>query len=169
MAVAHLIHGFIGSGKTTYATKLERELPALRFSIDEWITQLYGQNPPSDKFDEYHRRATSVIWQVATQALRLEQDVILDFGFWSRSSRDDARSRVEEVGAKSILYSVVCSNDVMKARTLARTEKMPEGTLYIDETMLESLRLRFEPVSADETHNVIRTDEDAKAAGRAER
>ena len=168
MAVAHLIHGFVGSGKTTYATKLERELPALRFSIDEWITQLYGQNPPSDKFDEYHRRATSVIWQVSTQALLLGQNVILDFGFWSRSSRDDARDRVEEVGAKSILYSVICSNDVMKARTLARTEKMPEGALYIDETMLEALHLRFEPVSADEPHNVIRTDEDAKATERAE-
>ena len=168
MAVAHLIHGFIGSGKTTYATKLERELPALRFSIDEWITQLYGQNPPSDKFDEYHHRVTSLIWQVAIQALRLEQDVILDFGFWSRSSRDDARDRVEEVGAKSILYSVVCSNDVMKARTIARTEKMPEGSLYIDEVMLEELRLRYEPISADEPHIVVRTDSEAKAAERAE-
>lgn len=163
MAVAHLIHGFVGSGKTTYATKLERELPALRFSIDEWITQLYGQNPPGEKFDEYHRRVTSLIWQVATQALRLDQDVILDFGFWSRSSRDDARDRTREVGAESILHSVVCSNDVMKARTLARTAKMPEGSLYIDETMLEELRVRFEPVSTDEPHIVVRTDNDARA------
>jgi predicted kinase len=34
MATAHLIHGFLGAGKTTLARQLERELPAIRFGAD---------------------------------------------------------------------------------------------------------------------------------------
>ena len=33
MATAHLIYGYLGAGKTTFAKKLERELPAIRFSL----------------------------------------------------------------------------------------------------------------------------------------
>lgn len=163
MAVAHLIHGFIGSGKTTYAKKLEKELSALRFSIDEWITQLYGQNPPSDQFDEYHDRASAVIWQVAIRALQLGQDVILDFGFWSRSSRDEARDRIRQVGAQPVLYSVVCSEEAMKARTLARTAQMPGGALHIDKSAFDRLLPKFEPASIDEPHVIVRTDRIAEA------
>jgi len=37
-----MIHGYLGTGKTTFARKLERELPAIRFSHDEWITRIFG-------------------------------------------------------------------------------------------------------------------------------
>jgi predicted kinase len=46
MATAHLIHGYLGAGKTTFARRLEEELPAIRFSHDEWMTNLYGDDPP---------------------------------------------------------------------------------------------------------------------------
>jgi predicted kinase len=35
MATAHLIHGFLGVGKTTLARRLEQMIPAIRFSHDE--------------------------------------------------------------------------------------------------------------------------------------
>lgn len=158
MPVAHLIHGFVGSGKTTYATKLERELPALRFSVDDWLTRLYGQNPSSEKFEDYYSRATSLIWQVATQALSLGHDVILDFGFWSRSSRDDARQRIQKVGAKAVLHYVTCSEETMRTRALSRTAQMPKGALYIDDNALNEFRNRFESPDIDEPHITVRTD-----------
>jgi hypothetical protein len=37
MSTAHLIHGFLGAWKTTFAKKLEAELGAVRFSQDEWM------------------------------------------------------------------------------------------------------------------------------------
>ena len=91
MAIAHLIHGFIGAGKTTYARQLEQQIPALRFSIDDWMIALYGKNPPAAQFETYHSKTACLIWDVAARTLELGQDVILDFGFWSRKSRDDAR------------------------------------------------------------------------------
>ncbi len=38
----HVIHGYLGAGKTTFARKLECELPAMRFTVDEWITCIFG-------------------------------------------------------------------------------------------------------------------------------
>jgi predicted kinase len=37
-----MLCGMTGSGKTTFATKLENELPAICFSIDRWMIELYG-------------------------------------------------------------------------------------------------------------------------------
>jgi predicted kinase len=39
MPTVHMIAGLIGSGKSTFARRLERELPALRISLDEWIVE----------------------------------------------------------------------------------------------------------------------------------
>ena len=158
MPTAHLIHGFVGNGKTTYAIKLEKALPALRFSIDEWIATLYGQNPPREKFEVYYRRTAHLIWTMATRALVLGQDIILDFGFWSRASRDDARQRVEKLGAQVVFYRVTCADEVMRTRVLSRTAQMPNGALQIDENALREFRERFEPMGADEPHRIVRTD-----------
>lgn len=159
MSTAHLIHGFVGAGKTTYAVKLEQDLPALQFSIDEWMIALYGQNPPADKFEEYHSRTTSLIWNVAIRALTLGQDVVLDFGFWSRKSRDDARQRLHSIDAETILYCVTCTNETMKTRVLNRTAEMPEHALYIDDSAITAFRKRFEPLNDDEPCRLVRTDE----------
>ena len=35
--LAHIIIGFIGSGKTTFARRLERETGAIRFTKDKWM------------------------------------------------------------------------------------------------------------------------------------
>ncbi|WP_083939123.1 AAA family ATPase [Deinococcus apachensis] len=40
------LHGFIGSGKTTLAWRLEGTLPGMRFSSDEWRVALYGADRP---------------------------------------------------------------------------------------------------------------------------
>ena len=38
----HMVCGGVGAGKTTYARKLADEIGGLRFSIDEWMTSLFG-------------------------------------------------------------------------------------------------------------------------------
>jgi predicted kinase len=158
VAIAHLIHGFIGSGKTTYSTQLENDLPALRFSIDEWMIALYGQDPPESDFEKYYNRTADLIWNVAIRALELGQDVILDFGFWSREGRDGARERLSRVGIGFVFYHVTCSDEAMEARTLSRTEAMPKHALYINKEAIDSLRERFEPLGGDESYEVVRTD-----------
>lgn len=44
-AEIHLIHGFMGFGKTTLAKQLEKSLPAVHFTHDEIMLTRYGRTP----------------------------------------------------------------------------------------------------------------------------
>jgi predicted kinase len=154
-AIAHLLHGFTGAGKTTFALQLEQQLPAIRFSPDEWMTALYGENPPAGLFQEYHARISDLIWQIALRALAANTDVILDFGFWSRAGRDAARSRLKTTGATFRLYQIVCPEDVMRQRVLQRSAMLPQGEVWIDDAAIGEFKQRFEPLGDDEERIVI--------------
>ncbi|AFY92716.1 AAA family ATPase [Chamaesiphon minutus] len=157
-ATLHLLHGFTGAGKTTFARKLERELSALRFTPDEWIVQLYGHNPPEENFLEYYNRVTDLIWQLTMQVLQSDRDVILDFGFWSRSARDEARSKAQVAGANVKLYSISCSEEIMHKRVLKRSAQLPTGALLIDENAIELFKASFESLDEDESHTIVHSD-----------
>lgn len=153
--LAHMIHGFVGAGKTTFAKKLEKETGALRFTNDEWMIALYGNNPPAEKFKEYYERTNKLLLNVAFKCLKAGVDIILDDGFWSRSRRDKTRERIKKAGADFRLYHVKCSNEVMKKRTLERSEAESENSFYINEEAIKTFKKRFEPLEKDEKHILI--------------
>ena len=157
MATLHLIHGFVGAGKTTFSRNLEVEIPAMRFTLDEWIVKLYGHNPPEDKFTEYSERVSSLIWQLTRRFLDLGQDVILDFGFWTRASRDRAREFARSVNAEVKLYSICCSDEFMKRRVASRNKDLPSDSLWIDDCAFELFKQGYEALEKDEPHVVIQT------------
>lgn len=87
--------GLPGSGKTTAARRLEVEQQALRLTKDEWVKALYGhENPPS---------AQSVIEgrlvQIGLRVLELGNNVVIDFGLWSRAERSALRQAAADLGA----------------------------------------------------------------------
>ncbi len=153
--VAHMIHGFVGAGKTTFAKKLEKEIGALRFTNDEWMISLYGTNPPAEKFAEYYERTTKLLLDTAFKCLKAGVDIILDAGFWSRSQRDEIRARITKAGANFQLYYIKCSDEMMKQRTLKRSDDSPKDAFYINEAAIKTFKKRFEPLYDDEEHIVI--------------
>lgn len=155
MATLHLLHGFIAAGKTTFAVQLERKQHALRISHDEWMVSLYGSDPPEDRFQEYHERISSVAWTLARRILELDRDVILDFGFWTRQSRDEARAFGRSCGAEVKLYDIRCSEDTMLIRARARNTDLDERSLFVDDNAFCKLARRFEPLEKDEAHQLI--------------
>ena len=68
--LAYIIIGFIGSGKTTFARKLEKETGAIRFTKDEWMVRVFGNTPPKDKFEEYENRMASLATDMALKCLK---------------------------------------------------------------------------------------------------
>src|ERR1700712_1315543 len=113
---AYLIHGFLGVGKTTLARKLEQEQNAIRFTHDEWMSRLYGKDPPAPHFQEYADRVFSVMEEVWTRCLELGSSIVLDFGFWSRAERTHVHALVSKHGAESVLYRLTCPDAVARER-----------------------------------------------------
>jgi len=149
MPTAHLIHGYLGAGKTTLAHRLEREFAAVRFSHDEWMSRLYGDDPPLDGFAEGAARVRQLMHPIWTRCITLGVDVILDFGFWARRERDQARSELFHLGAACRLYRLEAPDDVAWDRIMRRNADL-RGSLFIARETFGVLKSRFEPLGADE-------------------
>jgi predicted kinase len=142
VATAHLTHGFLGVGKTTFARQLEKQLPAIRFSHDEWMARLYGDDPPVEHFAEFYRRVWEQMEDVWPKCLELGLNVVLDFGFWARRERDAVRARVATMGARASLYRLTCPEDEAWRRIEKRNADL-RGSLYIARATFEMLKGRF--------------------------
>jgi len=150
MATLFLICGLPGSGKTTLAKQMESEQHALRLTPDEWIVRLFGTNLTAPTLDWCRDPVESVQWTVAERALGLGVNVILDFGFWTRSEREGFRARAAALGARSEVHFLDVSRSVLSARIAARNAALPPYTFHVTEAQLDLWWSLFEPPTPDE-------------------
>ncbi|WP_166141261.1 AAA family ATPase [Methylosinus sp. RM1] len=161
---AFLLHGFLGAGKTTLAKRLEVEQNALRFTHDEWMSRLYGADPPEAEFEERARRVYAVMEDLWTRSIDLGTNVVLDFGFWSRAERTRVRELVASRGGKPVLCRLSCPDDVAWRR-IARRNEQPAGSLYIAPATFRLLKSRFESLEPDEDRvEIASTTADGQSA-----
>jgi predicted kinase len=145
------------SGKTTLARQLETHYSALRLTTDEWHIRFfgydYGENmTEADEalHDVRHEAVESIIWDVAARSLVLGVDVILDFGCWFRSQRDELRARARSVGADFKIHFADVPDDVLFERLEARNALHAEGVFVIPAAKLKEWLYIFEPPSSEE-------------------
>jgi predicted kinase len=150
MPAAHLIYGYLGAGKTTFARQLERDIPAIRFSHDEWMVRLYGDDPPIEQFAIFYWRIHEQVEEIWLRCLELGLDVVLDFGFWTRQERDETRAKIIALGAEARLYRLTCPEDEAWRRIEKRNANL-QGSLLIVRNTFEMFKERFEPLDPDET------------------
>nr|WP_256444651.1 AAA family ATPase [Deinococcus sp. GbtcB9] len=146
------MHGFIGSGKTTLARRLETQLGALRFTPDEWITTLYGAEYPA-----LLARVRILMHAQWTRAVTLGVPVILDEGLWTRVSRDELRAQAAALGVPLTLHVLPFDPATARERIAARNEEA--GAHFVAPATFELFLPRFEPLTPDEEplQHVIRS------------
>ncbi len=71
-------------GKRRSHTVLAAGIPAVRFSLDEWMLRLYGLRYHDPQYVRRLSPCRDLIWEVAQQILGLGHDVVLDWNQWSR-------------------------------------------------------------------------------------
>ena len=149
MATAHLLHGFLGTGKTTLARRLEVEFLAIRFTPDEWMARVFGEDPPESTYQACERALMDVMEPIWTGCLTRGVDVVLDYGFWRRRERDEVRVRVKLTGSLPRLYRLSCPETEARRRVAARNAS-PLRTVYIAPETFDQLKARFQPLDGDE-------------------
>lgn len=159
MPSIHLIHGFIGFGKTTIAKKLEIELPAIRFTHDELMIQMYGRNP-EDFSQERFSIVDNIIKEKTAEEIKKGNNVILDYGFWEKETRKKYYNWAKTLTNDVFFHAVQCDLSLAKKRALKRTQEHIEE-FYIDENIFNNRLKRFVPMTEDEGFPVkfYRTDE----------
>ena len=157
MATLHLMVGLPCSGKTTLARQLETKYSALRLTTDEWHIKLFGPDfgdnmteADEAKHGFRHDCVEALMWEVAARVLVLGIDVILDFGCWVRSQRDELRSKARNLGADFKIHFVDVPEEVLFERLQARNDVRAEGTFLIPEVKLKEWIQIFEPPSSEE-------------------
>ena len=116
-----IVCGLPGSGKTTHAQRLQSKLRGIRFAPDEWMNDL-----ALDLWDEASRaRIEALQWRVAQELLGLGLTVIIEWGTWGRSERDQLRLQARALGAAVELHYLSAPPEVLFDRIQRRGMEQP--------------------------------------------
>src|ERR1035437_5582253 len=138
-----LLCGLPASGKTTLADELADAYGAVRLNPDEWELAL-GIDP----FDEEFQVKLEAEFSGLTQRLiALGTSVILEWGFWARSERDEKRDLGRSLGAAVELRFLDVPYGELVRRVVDRHAK---GGLTITDSHQEWYRGISQPPTDDE-------------------
>jgi predicted kinase len=149
-STVHLLHGLPGCGKTRFARQLAVERPCVHLSHDEWVVSLFGPRPTPAQMEAAREPIHEMLWTCASRIVNAGSDVVLDFGFWTRRERDEARERAHRAGAAHLLYGFECYPQLAWERVKRRNGLEAADSLHIDEPTFWLLAGRIEALAPDE-------------------
>ncbi len=160
MPIVHLICGSTGAGKTTYAKALADRVRGVRFSIDEWMANLFLADRPAQLSPswavERAARCETQMWSVAAQLLARGVDVVFDVGLSKRVHRERFRMRASEAGADSKLHYLDVDAETRRER-LRQRSLQGRGTFAFEVTdeMFDFIDRLFEVPGDDELYDAM--------------
>lgn len=164
-ATLHLIFGPQGAGKTTYSRRLADQSSCTRFSIDEWMGELFAPDmaqPISFTWVmERVARCEKRIWAVACDVALRGGNVALDLGFMKVASRARFVALAQGQGLPTQLHFVTAPHDVRKSRVMARNANRGKTFAFeVTPGMFDFMEAQFEAPTAAEvaTCLVVNTD-----------
>jgi predicted kinase len=155
MADIHIVFGPQGAGKSTYAKTLVQSLGATRFSIDDWMADLYGPDLPKPLnfawIMERVKRCEHRIWLTASEIAKNGGSVVLDLGFMKVGNRHEFIAITEKAELSAKLHYVTAPHDLRRERVLKRNSE--QGTTFsfeVTPAMFDFMEKEFEPATEAE-------------------
>ena len=152
MAKVYILCGKICSGKSTYSQKLRKSQKAVILSVDDITLTLLGQNG-GDTLDVYVEKLEQYFFQKSVEIVETGINVVLDWGFWTKTERDFAK---QFYGSRGIEYEFhyISINDEEWYRRLEKRNKdvleKKSDAYYVDEGLAEKFKSIFEIPGKDE-------------------
>ncbi|GIO91100.1 hypothetical protein J31TS3_23270 [Paenibacillus lactis] len=147
-----LMCGVAGSGKTTFAQRLEQR-GFVRLSIDEEIwakNGRYGIDYPIEMYEQLKVEAEFKLRNDLVNLLNEKRNVVIDFSFWQRKRRNEYKKLIEEGGGVwKLIYLKVHPND-LRERLRIRSQRFDANAAFtITEEILSSFLKGFEVPSGE--------------------
>ncbi len=152
MAKAILICGKICSGKSFLAEKLKREYNAIVLSVDE-ITLGVLDGCPGNNHDIITERIQKYLLKKSIEIINAGVNIILDWGFWTKTKRNDIKEYYETNGVEHVMYYIDISNEKLEQNTALRNKDVLSGktsAFYVDEGLAKKCNDLFEIPNIDE-------------------
>ncbi len=158
-ATVHLLAGLNGAGKSTHARRLESDLPAVRFTLDEWMLRLHQLRYDDPRYPPLAQSCQELIWDTALQVLTTGTEVVLDWNLWSRDRRVQWRDRAMAVGSTPVLHYVRVPIELAVSRAQLRNASGTGHTHTLDADAIRHLASIFEEPGEDEGMELRMVDE----------
>lgn len=149
--LVYLLSGLTGSGKTTFARSLE-EAGVVRLSVDEEVFARHGRYGVDYPDHEYPARERPVVEEIRRRLVDLVhagRSVVLDYGLWLRSEREDYKRLVEAAGGRWRLLYFEVDRGELSRRLTQRNERSDANALTVTDSVLDDFIGRFEPPSGE--------------------
>lgn len=151
-ASVHLIIGKLSSGKTTLTKKIAQTNNAVILSCDELMLALHPIDSGFD-YEEELQRIKRYLLHLALSILSTGTDVVLDWGFWIRSERDEVHNFFRAASLPQQWYCLQLSDDEWNKRIGQRNKEIETGKTgeyYIDKVLLKKCKSRYQNPDNDE-------------------
>lgn len=159
MAKVILICGRVCAGKTHYAT--EHFGKAVLLSCDELSLTLFPEGL-GERHDEVMKRAHSYLLSLAERLNAAGQDVVLDWGFWSKRDREETSEYFRLRGVEYEWHYVTASAGCIRRNAELRNAGIAAGTAsgyFADEGLLRKCSELFEEPENGEMDVIVVNEE----------
>ncbi len=146
----YLLCGKVGSGKSTIAKFLSENYGVIHFSADDFMLKLFGEIEDREVFNQKLNATKDLIYEICDKLLD-KNNIVLDFGFWTKQERNDLIKRFPKHNVV-LIYNKINDEEILN-RISKRNSNLKENEYFMDEATFRFLSSLFE--EPDETEKFI--------------